>query len=59
MADHAHDHHHARPNDRRAAFTGLILGALFVGGVLFSVVKLTQASFANEKGGHEAAAETK
>ena len=58
MADHAHGHpaHH---NDRRAAFTGLILGAIFVGGILFSVVKLTQASFANERGGHEAAAETK
>ena len=54
MADHTHGHVHH--NDQRAAFTGLILGALFVGGVLFGVVKMTNAQFAHEKGEHGGAA---
>ena len=58
MADHAHhDHHHAPAGtDARAAFTGLIVGGLLVFAILFSVVKATNAKYANEK---PHAAETK
>jgi hypothetical protein len=56
MADHAHAHH-VHHHDGRAAFTGLILGGLFVGGILYGVVQLTNAKFAgHEKGGAPAAA---
>jgi len=37
-------------SDKGAGFTGLIVGALFVGAILFSVVKLTNAHYNNEKG---------
>ena len=52
MADHhAHDQHRHVPagTDMRAAFTGLIVGGLLVGGILFTVVKLTNGKYANEK----------
>lgn len=50
MADHTHGHVHH--HDGRSAFTGLIVGALLVGGILFGVVKLTNAQYAgHEKGG--------
>jgi hypothetical protein len=42
--------HTEAPSDRKAAFTGLILGAILVFVILFSVVKLTNASFAGEHG---------
>jgi hypothetical protein len=49
--------HSAPPSDRKAAFTGLIIGAVAVFIILFSVVKLTNGSFAGEEG-EKAAAET-
>jgi hypothetical protein len=42
--------HSAPPSDRKAAFTGLIIGAVAVFIILFSVVKLTNSSFAGEEG---------
>ena len=47
--------HSAPPSDRKAAYTGLVLGAVAVFIILFTVVKVTNASFAGE---HEAKAET-
>ncbi len=49
--------HAAPPSDRKAAYTGLIVGAIAVFIILFSVVKITNASFAGEAG-EKAAAET-
>ncbi len=54
VADHDHsagdDHGHAHHvSDKAAAFTGLLLGAALIGAILFSVVKLTNAHYANEK----------
>ncbi len=46
--------HPAAPSDRKAAFTGLIVGSIVIFVVLFSVVKATNAQFA----GHEAAKES-
>ncbi|HYW51354.1 MAG TPA: hypothetical protein VE861_12150 [Gemmatimonadaceae bacterium] len=46
--------HQPAPSDRKAAFTGLILGAVFVFIVLLITVKVTNASFA----GHEEAKST-
>ncbi len=40
--------HTETPSDRKAAFTGLIVGAVLVFVILFMVVKLTNASFAAE-----------
>jgi hypothetical protein len=54
--------HAAPPSDRKAAYTGLIVGAVLVFAILFGVVKVTNAQFAAEHGEHgskEAAAETK
>ncbi len=42
--------HTEAPSDRKAAFTGLIAGAVLVFLILFAVVKLTNASFAGEHG---------
>ena len=41
--------HSAPPSDRKAAYTGLIIGAVAVFIILFSVVKVTNASFAGEE----------
>jgi hypothetical protein len=49
--------HTAPPSDRKAAYTGLIVGAIAVFIILFSVVKVTNASFAGEAG-EKGAAET-
>ncbi len=49
--------HSAAPSDRKAAFTGLIVGAVAVFIILFAVVMLTNASHAGEEGA-KAAAET-
>jgi hypothetical protein len=40
----------AAPSDRKAAYTGLIVGAVLVFAILFGVVKLTNAQFAGEHG---------
>ena len=47
--------HSTPPSDRKAAYTGLLVGAIAVFIILFTVVKVTNASFAGE---HEAKAET-
>ena len=46
--------HSAPPSDRKAAYTGLIVGAIAIFIILFSVVKLTNARFAGEEGGKPA-----
>ena len=42
--DHAHVHHDHKA-DARAAFTGLLVGIVFLLGVVFTIVKLTNAKF--------------
>ena len=42
--DHAHVHHDHKA-DARAAFTGLIVGIVILLGVVFTIVKLTNAKF--------------
>jgi len=39
----AHDH----KADARAAFMGLILGAIVLGGILYTIVRLTNARYAS------------
>ena len=51
--------HSAAPSDRKAAFIGLIVGAVAVFIILFSVVKLTNASVAGEEGEKAAPEATK
>lgn len=51
--------HSAPPSDRKAAYTGLIIGAVAVFIILFSVVKVTNASFAGEEGEKAAPEATK
>ncbi len=49
----------AAPSDRKAAYTGLIVGAVLVFAILYGVVKLTNAQFAAEHGEHVAPEATK
>jgi hypothetical protein len=49
--------HTPAPNDRGAAYTGLIGGAIVVFVILFATVKLTNARFAAEHGEKAHAAE--
>jgi hypothetical protein len=42
--------HSAAPSDRKAAYTGLIIGVVAVFVILLGVVMLTNASFAGEEG---------
>jgi hypothetical protein len=42
--------HSDAPSDRKAAYTGLIVGAVAVFLILFAVVKLTNAQFASGHG---------
>jgi hypothetical protein len=44
--------HAAAPSDRKAAYTGLVVGAILVFAILFGVVKATNAQFAAEHGEH-------
>ena len=46
--------HHVHHNDTKAAFTGLIIGAIALLIMVFGIVKWTNSQFA----GHKAAAET-
>ena len=39
--------HHDHKADARAAFLGLILGAIVLLGILFTIVRLTNAKYAN------------
>ncbi len=42
----SHDQvHHDHKADARAAFTGLIVGAILIFGLVFTIVKLTNAKF--------------
>jgi len=54
----AHDQHdsHSHGTDAKAAFLGLILGAIVIFGIIRTIVALTNAKYANEK---PAAAATK
>lgn len=47
------------PNDRNAAFTGLILGAIAVFIILYGTVMVTNASFHAEEGAPAASEATK
>jgi hypothetical protein len=51
--------HSAPPSDRKAAYTGLIVGAIAVFIILFAVVKVTNASFAAEAAEKPASEATK
>ena len=57
---HGHAHHghahHSVSGDRVPAFIGLIAGAIFIGAVLFGVVKWTNAQFAGHGEGAKAEA---
>jgi hypothetical protein len=57
----AHDHHthdththEAHGSDMKAAFLGLIIGAIVLFGVVRTIVSLTNAKYAHEKPGAEA-----
>lgn len=46
----SHDHHdHPQSTDMKAAFTGLIVGAIILFGVVRTIVYLTNAKYAGEK----------
>jgi hypothetical protein len=46
----AHDHDsHSHGSDMKAAFLGLIIGALVLLGIVTTIVKLTNAKYAHEK----------
>jgi hypothetical protein len=47
--------HQTRGSDRAAAYRGLILGAIVLGILLVTVVKLTQAHYAGSEGAKAAA----
>lgn len=50
------DHHDSQPHgsDMKAAFLGLIIGAIVVFGILRTIVALTNAHYAHEKPAAEA-----
>ena len=51
----AHDHdNHAHSSDRSAAFTGLIVGAIVLFGIVRTIVALTNAKYAGERPAAEA-----
>jgi hypothetical protein len=52
----AHDHHdsHSHGSDAKAAFLGLIIGAIVLFGILRTIVALTNAKYAKEKPAAEA-----
>jgi uncharacterized protein (DUF983 family) len=51
----AHDHSdHTTGTDTKAAFMGLIIGAIVLFGVMRTIVYLTNAKYAHEKPGVEA-----
>ena len=47
MAHDSHDHSHS--SDARAAFTGLIVGAIVLFGILRTIVYLTNARYSHER----------
>ena len=52
----AHEHHdtHSHGSDAKAAFLGLIIGAIVLFGIIRTIVALTIAKYANEKPAAEA-----
>ena len=50
MAHHGHDH----GSDKGAAFMGLVIGAIAIFAILFTITKLTNSHYAGEKGQAEA-----
>jgi hypothetical protein len=52
----AHEHHdtHSHGSDAKAAFLGLIIGAIVLFGIIRTIVALTNAKYANEKPAAEA-----
>jgi hypothetical protein len=52
--DHTDSHVHAPVSDRKAAFTGLIVGAVLLFGIMRTIVYLTNAKYAHEKPAAEA-----
>lgn len=51
----AHDQHTRQESDAKAAFAGLIMGALVLFGVVRGIVYLTNAHYAGEKSHVESA----
>jgi len=51
--DHAHDDH-TFGSDARAAFLGLILGAIVLFGIIRTIIALTNAKYAGERPAAEA-----
>ena len=49
--------HHDVSHDKGAAFTGLILGLVLLGGLMFGMVKWTNGRYAGHEGGEKPAAE--
>jgi hypothetical protein len=47
--------HHDHPSDRAAAYRGLILGAIVLGVLLYTMVRLTNARYSSVEGGKAAA----
>ena len=53
----SHDHaHHDHKADARAAFTGLLVGAIVLFAILFTIVELTNKKFEGHRAGAEASA---
>lgn len=52
----SHAAHH--PEDKKAAYTGLITGAIFIGAVMYGLVLWTNAKFEGHKAEAAPAAET-
>jgi hypothetical protein len=56
--EHQHDAHathaHAQGSDMKAAFLGLIIGAIVIFGIMRTIVALTNAKYAGEKPAAEA-----
>jgi hypothetical protein len=54
----AHDHHdhsqHSHGSDAKAAFTGLIVGAIILFGIIRTIVYLTNAHYTGERPAAEA-----
>lgn len=50
----SHDHDHSHSSDAKAAFTGLIVGAIILFGVVRTIVYLTNAHYAGERPAAEA-----
>ena len=47
------ENHSGPGRDMRAAYAGLIGGALFIGAILYTIVLLTNKHFDNEKAGEK------